>query len=134
MLDLRTRVLDLREEADGQMEIRWVGWRLWMATPIGIVVFAAAYGITTLVKGDDDSDETGLPTSGITYAQGQGIKLGTSEQQVDRRLGVDPVKTAQKPTKPPQTCRTYALTDQLGTYEFCFADGKLVTATGTRSP
>jgi hypothetical protein len=115
------------------MEIRWVGWRLWMAIPIAIVVFLAAFGITKLVLGDDSS-ESELPSSGITFEQGRGVELGLSERQFDRRFDVAPVSTDHKDTQQPQTCRTYALTDQPGTYEFCFADGKLVTATGTRSP
>jgi hypothetical protein len=115
------------------MQIRWVGWRLWMATPIAIVVFAAAFGITKLVQGDD-TNEVDLPSTGITFEQGHAVELGISERQLDRQLRVAPLKTNQKPTHPPQTCRTYALTDQPGTYEFCFADGKLVAATGTRTP
>jgi hypothetical protein len=115
------------------MEIRWVGWRLWMAIPIAIVVFAAAFGITKLVQGDDSS-ETELPTAGITFEQGQGVKLGINERQLERQLGAPPASTHQPDTKPPQTCRVYDLTDQPGTYEFCFTDGRLIQATGTRSP
>jgi hypothetical protein len=114
------------------MEIRWVGWRLWMAIPIAIVAFGGAFAITRLVQ--DDSSESGLAASGITFQQGRGVELGISERQFDRRFDVPPVSTDHKDTQPPQTCRTYAVTDQPGSYEFCFADGKLVTATGTRSP
>jgi hypothetical protein len=111
--------------------ISWPGWRLWMAVPIAIVAFGGAFGITKLVAGDDSS-EGELPTSGITFEQGRGVELGITESQFDRQFDVPPVSTDQKDTRPPQTCRTYALTDQPGTYEFCFADGKLVVATGTR--
>jgi hypothetical protein len=104
-----------------------------MAIPVAIVVFLAAFGITKLVQGDDSS-ESGLPDSGITFEQGHAVELGISERQLDRQLGVEPLKTGQKPTHPPQTCRTYAITDQPGTYEFCFAGGKLVAATGTHTP
>lgn len=109
----------------GKPYARTRNWRWWIAIAIIVAAFGLGYGGRKLIQGSDESGE-------ISFAQGKAVKTGISESELrDQVGGEDPSyeKTLPGPGDAKRTCLYYAISDREGSlWQFCVADGKVVTA------
>ncbi len=101
-------------------------WGVWVAVAIIVAAFGLGYGGRKLIQGDD--------SAGITFAEGKAVKTGISESELRDRVGEDPELTKNRGQgAAKQTCLYYSISDREGSlWQFCFVDGKLVTANAVK--